>query len=248
MLDIFSEMKDNENPVSSLESEIFSTLKEAIITLSIAPGEKISEMRIANAMDCSRSPVRDAFRQLQHLGFLEIRPQVGTFVPLIDLNGVEEARFVRESIETSTMKQGIRNGSFDNHIEYLQDIINRQTEHYRNKQYVEFNRLDLMFHEFFANSVNRPYLDKYMGDDDVDYARLRFVAIRYDPYPDMTIEQHQAILDAIKEHDEKAMEKAVSVHLSNLYRVVNMCRDEVQHFMTEDFSETLRQLQSAGHK
>lgn len=243
MSKFLSELKENGAPGSSLENGIFTKLKESIITLSIPPGEKISEMKIAKAMDCSRSPVRDAFRQLQHLGFLEIRPQVGTFVPLIDLNRVEEARFIRDSIETAVMKYGIRNHLFDNYFDYLQDMVTRQQEYYRNEQFVEFNRLDMIFHEFFCNVVDRPYVGKYLGGNSVDYARLRFVAIRYDPYPEITIEQHQDILNALKKHDEVAIEKAVSIHLSNLYRVVDLCKDDVRHFMTDNFDEVLRKRQ-----
>ncbi|TQI68321.1 GntR family transcriptional regulator [Clostridium sp. KNHs216] len=225
---IFQDKESLHPDNNSLENIIYRKIKEEIRTLVIKPGEKMSEMKIAKKMDCSRSPVRGAFRQLQHQGFLEIRPQIGTFVPFIDLVSAEKTRFIRESLETSVLKLGIKTSAYDNQIEYLQDLINRQNELYKNKRYVEFEHLDQLFHSFFCNTVNKPFIKEYLGSADVHYSRLQSISLRYDPYPIVTIEQHQEILNSVKAKNISQMEKAVSTHLQNLYRVVRLCKNNVQ--------------------
>lgn len=237
---IFSDANNQKNlDNNSLEAVIYNTIKENILNLSIQPGEKMSEMKIARAMNCSRSPVRDAFRQLHHQGFLEIRPQIGTFVPLIDLEEAEKSRFIRESLEFSVLKDGVRKSAFDNYYEYIQDIINLQTKLYESGQYLEFNKLDYTFHSFFCSAVNRPFVSDYLGNYEVNYSRLRFVAIRFDPFPKVTIEQHQEILDALRSKDILRIEKATSTHLHNMYRVVGLCKNDVRKYMTPEFSDSL---------
>lgn len=60
----------------------------------------------------------------------------------------------------------------------------------------------------------------YCGDDDINYARLRFMSVRYEQNWHIAIEHHQAILDAVKENDICKMEAAVTAHLHNLYKVL----------------------------
>ena len=74
-------------------------LEENIISLELAPGDKISETEIAKELNLSRTPIREAFIELEGVNILEIRPQIGTFISLIDLDLVEEARFLRLILE-----------------------------------------------------------------------------------------------------------------------------------------------------
>ena len=99
----------DKNSVHNLEAFIGNALKDQIINLDLLPGTKLSEMKIAKLYGCSRAPVRDAFSELRVKGYLESRPQVGTFVSKINLDRVEEIRFVRESVETAVLNLGIKN-------------------------------------------------------------------------------------------------------------------------------------------
>lgn len=77
----------------------YHVLKEQILQLKLEPGTKISEKEIAEQLNVSRTPVREAFMKLAEEELLDIIPQSGTVVSRINLAHVEEGRFIREKIE-----------------------------------------------------------------------------------------------------------------------------------------------------
>lgn len=209
---------------------IYQSIKNDILSLKLAPGTKISELTFAGKYGCTRPPVRSAFQRLGQSGYLEARPQVGTFVPEIDLELAEQSRFIRESIEVYTLKQGLRTSAFDSIIPIQQELIDRQTLTYLHKDYVTFNHLDVEFHSNFYHAIDKAYLIPYLGNEDVHYMRLRFLAIRDDTNPMKTIVQHQEILNAIKQGCESHLEEAIEQHMNNLYRIVNTSLKQLYHF------------------
>lgn len=83
---------------------VYQKLKEQILHLNLPPGSAISEIDTAARYEISRTPVRDAFKMLESEGLLEIRPHIGTFVSLIDLNMISDILYMREVLEQSVLK------------------------------------------------------------------------------------------------------------------------------------------------
>ena len=83
---------------------VYQKLKEQILHLELPPGSAISEIDTAAKYDVSRTPVRDAFKMLESEGLLEIRPHIGTFVSLIDLNMISDILYMREVLEQAVLK------------------------------------------------------------------------------------------------------------------------------------------------
>ena len=75
---------------SGTSEAVYQKLKEQILYLELPPGSAISEIDTAAKYEMSRTPVRDAFKMLESEGLLEIRPHIGTFVSLIDLNMISD--------------------------------------------------------------------------------------------------------------------------------------------------------------
>jgi len=83
----------------SARDQLYEMLKEKILRLELEPGTKISEKEIAEQLHISRTPVREAFLKLAQEELLDIIPQSGTIVSRINLEHVEEGRFIREVVE-----------------------------------------------------------------------------------------------------------------------------------------------------
>ena len=79
-------------------------LKENIVGLDLLPGSMLSENEIASCLNLSRTPVREAFIELSKVKIVEIYPQKGSVVSLIDYNMVEEARFMRYVLESAVVE------------------------------------------------------------------------------------------------------------------------------------------------
>ena len=82
----------------------YQDIREQILHLELAPGTAISEIETAAKYNISRTPVRDVFKALEAEGLLEIRPHIGTFVSLIDLDMISDILYMREVMEQALFK------------------------------------------------------------------------------------------------------------------------------------------------
>ncbi len=83
----------------NISNQICDLLKQAIMHNELRGGEQIVEMALQKKLGVSRSPIREAFRELEKLGLVEIEPRKGTFVKKIILNDITENYMVRAPLE-----------------------------------------------------------------------------------------------------------------------------------------------------
>jgi DNA-binding GntR family transcriptional regulator len=81
------------------EGLVVPALREAIVEGVLAPGSRLSEVQVAKQLDVSRTPMREAFSQLEREGLVTIVPRVGAFVRSVTLRDVEEIYTVRAALE-----------------------------------------------------------------------------------------------------------------------------------------------------
>jgi len=84
---------------SDLHDQVYASLKEALATRKLAPGEKLSLQELATAYGVSRSPVQQALTRLVTEGLVEVKPHLGHFVKPLTVASVSEAYDVREALE-----------------------------------------------------------------------------------------------------------------------------------------------------
>ena len=95
-------MANKKNNASS--NVVYTGLKEDILSLKLPPGSSISETDTAAKYNVSRTPVRDAFKALANEGLLEVKPHIGTFVSLMDINQISDVLYIRKVVEQSILK------------------------------------------------------------------------------------------------------------------------------------------------
>lgn len=106
---------------------VYKDLKEQILHLELPPGSAISEIDTAAAFHVSRTPVRDAFKMLEREGLLEVRPHIGTFVSLIDLNMISDILYLRETLEQAVLRD--LTAGYDKSQEFrIRLLLQRQCE------------------------------------------------------------------------------------------------------------------------
>ena len=93
---------------STMGTRVFEAIRQAIVQLQLRPGNPLSEADIGRQLGVSRQPVREAFIKLAESGLVEIRPQRGTYVRLISVREVGNARFLRAAIEVAILKKAAR--------------------------------------------------------------------------------------------------------------------------------------------
>jgi GntR family transcriptional regulator, rspAB operon transcriptional repressor len=92
---------------SSVRAQAYAILREAIVSLRLAPGHPVSENELAAELGVSRTPVREAIIRLAGEGLVEVYPQRGSVVSRISVREVREAQFVREALERAALPHAV---------------------------------------------------------------------------------------------------------------------------------------------
>lgn len=190
--------------------QIENLLRNRILKGEIPPGTALSEAEMARRFSVSRQPVREAFLKLSEDGLLEIRPQRGTFVRKINKAAVMDARFVREAIEASIVRE-LAERSDPGLIVRLRVLVAAQ-EALSADRPDDFMKLDEEFHWTLADAGGRLYGWKVIEDVKLQMDRVRYLTLRSFPM-DKLICQHRSIVDAIQRTSPDEAESEMRQHL-----------------------------------
>jgi DNA-binding GntR family transcriptional regulator len=90
-------------------SDIYQELRSRILNEIITPGQKISEIKLAEEFNCSRTPIRDVLKRLELDGLVVIKPKSGTYVKTETTHDVVEIMQVRSALERLAYMQACEN-------------------------------------------------------------------------------------------------------------------------------------------
>ncbi|MGO4706176.1 GntR family transcriptional regulator [Microvirga sp. 2MCAF38] len=197
--------------------QVTRALRQAIVTMQLSPGEMLSEQDLAGRFGVSRSPVREALIKLSEAGLVRVLPQRGTQVVKISRAGVEDARFIREAVETAVVREAALKAN-PVMLAELNASLARQRRAQRARTTEEFLELDEEFHRLLAEAAGRPAAWEMIEDVKPQMDRVRFLDMAQATPRHIVVAQHLLIVDAIKAGDPVAAEQAMRQHLSEILR------------------------------
>jgi len=212
--------------------QVFQSLYDAIISLKLPPGAKVSEAEVAKQLDVSRQPVRDAFFRLSNLGFLAIRPQRATLITKISERAVSNAVFIRTAIEVECLR-AVVNRDDNSAIAALQENFERQRATLDHSDAAEFHSSDEGFHELICKLAGQPHAWGLIQEQKAHMDRVRFLSLSTDRRR-VVLAEHKSILDAVSERDASQAEAALRDHLGSFTNLLNQVRIAHAKFFESD--------------
>ena len=202
----------------STSQVVYQDIREQILHLELAPGASLSEIETAEKYHISRTPVRDVFKALEAEGLLEIKPHIGTFVSLIDLDMISDILYMRESVEQALFKDLA--AAHDKSQEYrIQLILEEQKQIIDSDLPLEeksraFIIADNRFHHTLYEMAGKKKIVTFFGIIKSQYERFRTFINRSGKEDLLRLyNDHVAIWDAIRSQDYEALHDRVSHHL-----------------------------------
>lgn len=205
--------------------QIIQILRQAIIDMSLKPGEALSEKEIAQRYGVSRQPVREAFIKLAEAGLLQVLPSRGTYVVKISVREVLNARFVREALECAIVGRAatlIDNAT----IARLNAMLVEQQEAASGQDYPRFNALDEAFHRTIAESVECDLALRVVEGARAQTDRVRYLSLPEATSLDLLISQHRTIVEALAARDPAAAEAAMRLHLREILSALPRLKEQ----------------------
>ena len=209
---------DDDSPrmrQATMGNRVFDALRQAIVQLQLRPGNLLSEAEVARQLGVSRQPVREAFIKLAEVGLVEVRPQRGTFVMLISIREVQNARFVREAIEVAVARKAALEAS-SSKVAELKRILDEQRAASAAGDHVQFLKLDEAFHQTLAATADCEYAWRVLENLKAQMDRVRYLSMPNETPIETLIGQHAAIVDAVARHSPEDAEAAMRAHLGEI--------------------------------
>ncbi|MCQ2582418.1 MAG: GntR family transcriptional regulator [Treponema sp.] len=190
-------------------------LRNNIINLELKPGTMISEQDVADELNISRTPVHEALQELSNTKIIEILPQRGSLVSLIDMSLVDEAVFLRATIESAITEEACLKAT-DEDITALEENINLQEFYHSKNNLDKFMELDNAFHEIMYKIANKMQCHYMVRTMNIHYDRFRELRLHASD-PSTIIEEHKSILTVFKQRDSETVKGLILKHLNRLY-------------------------------
>ncbi|MFK7941480.1 MAG: GntR family transcriptional regulator [Paracoccaceae bacterium] len=211
---------------------VFDHLRNEIVSNTLAPGAKLSEVEIASRFGVSRQPVRDAFSRLANQDLLLIRPQKPTQVRKFSLTKITQARFVRLAVELEVVRNACAVWDEDR-AEKLEANLENQHHTVEAGDVGGFHKLDYGFHklicEMSGNGLMFETIQFYKSKID----RLCMLSLGAASEASDILHDHQQMANAILAGRVADAEMIVRLHLSRLDQTIRQIREEHVDFFED---------------
>lgn len=222
-----------EKPLQeSMREYVYRLLRINIINLNLVPGSSIAEQEIAKMLNTSRTPVREALLKLEQEHLLDIFPQKGTYISLIDPVYVAESKFVREKLESEIVKLACvcfpKEGLFK-----LHSCLKMQELRINEKNYTKWFELDEIMHRtiFDGCKKSRTWAVIQQLNSHYDRVRMLNLAYGYDWY--QLLKQHEEIVRAIQDKNVSLGERAINIHLNKITVDLGKLQQQFMHYFVK---------------
>jgi DNA-binding GntR family transcriptional regulator len=208
-----------ERPVRRVSDSVYDALTEAIRDLRLLPGAPISEPSIADWLQVSRSPVREAIARLVDLGLVTVLPQVGSYVAPISVSEVQEAVFIRSALETAAFKRALLVGEVD--TTEIQRLVDINTLAARQGDIDTYLDTDEKLHQNVFELAGLGRIWDVVRRAKVQLDRLRRLSLARTISNPVLVEEHQLIVDCLRTLDEKRGIEVIERHATRILHTID---------------------------
>lgn len=225
-------VKDGVTDKYSLRGRVFHKLREDILNGKYKENEELRESAIGEEMGVSRTPVREAFRQLELEGLIQMVPNKGAYVTGITLKDVQDIYMMRSMLEGLCARWATEHIT-EEQLSEMEENIYLSEFHEQRGHMEQFAELDNRFHEILYEACNSKMLEHTLKDFHQYVYRVRRKTLANENRGKASNQEHRMIMEAIKDKDAKKAEQLANQHMINAYK--NMLQKDFEHaFEKED--------------
>ncbi|MDI3534010.1 MAG: hypothetical protein PWQ82_375 [Thermosediminibacterales bacterium] len=203
---------DNYKP---LREVVFETLREAIISGDLEPGERLMEMQLADEMGVSRTPVREAIRKLELEGLVVMIPRKGAYVADLSLKDAADVFEIRGSLEGLAASLAAERIT-DEEIEQLERLLVQIRECIERGDLEGIIEKDAEFHDNLFKAARNEKLTQMINNLREHINRYRISSLTYLHRATEMFKEHTKIVEAISERNAELAAKLTRKHIENV--------------------------------
>lgn len=193
---------------------IFNALRDRILAGECPAGEKIKENYVANEFSVSRTPIREAFKQLEQEGLIENITNKGAYVLGFEKQDIEDLYEIRRAVEGVAIKWAIERITQDELMQ-LQEIYELMEFYTQKRDINKVMDTNTKFHETIYTATKSRFMTQILRAYQLYVKKTRQAALNRESILNETLKEHKSILDCFYNKDTEKGAEEIIKHLNN---------------------------------
>lgn len=215
-----------QNAFLPLRDVVFKTIRQAILTGELKPGERLMEIHLANKLGVSRTPIREAIRQLELEGLVVMVPRKGAQVASITEKSMTDVLEVRLALEKLAVELACKRITYEQKEE-LQKVLVEFEKAVETDDASAIAKADVDFHDAIFDATGNMRLGQMVNNLAEQMYRFRFEYIKDKGGRQRLIDEHRRIYDAVINGNVSVATEEISTHIKNQeVSIINLIRME----------------------
>lgn len=225
------DLKQEVTDKYSLRGRVFNKVRQDILSGKYKENDELKEIAIGEELGVSRTPVREAFRQLELEGLIKIIPNKGAYVTGITASDVKDIYMIRSRLEGLCAAWACEHITKEQ-IEEMEENIYLAKFHAERGHFEQMSELDSRFHEIMYEACNSKMLENLLRDFHQYVQRVRKKTLSTVERSVASNSEHAAIMEAIKENNPEKADMLATLHIHNAYE--NMVKNGLKEAYAND--------------
>ena len=204
-------------PAASLRDAAYAAIKHRIITCAFRPGDYLNEASVSAMLGIGRTPVHQALGRLMLDGLVEVMPRKGVIVKPVSLQEVMQIAEVRREAEGFAARLAAERAT-PGDIAALERNLERARASTRSRDIERLMMLDGAFHNTLAQAARNDVLAEMLARLQDRSLRFWFIALNAPGHLAEVLQEHEAILHALRGRDAAGAEAAMRAHVESFRR------------------------------
>lgn len=196
----------------SLGNRIFEILRDRILSEEYKNGQKLNELSLANELKISRTPIREALKQLELEGLVQSIPNKGVYVKGFSPRDIDDMFEIRLALEGLAIQLAIDRMD-DEHLAKIKEVFDLMEFYTIKKDYEKINDLNILYHETIYEATQSAYFEQLLSDIHYYVSVTGRHSIKQPKRLEGAIVEHRAILDTIIEGDKEKAKETIQKHI-----------------------------------
>ena len=197
-----------------LRDVVFKTLRRAILTGELKPGERLMEIHLANRLGVSRTPIREAIRKLELEGLVTMIPRRGAEVADITAKNLKDVLEVRRALEGLAIELACQRITEEKKQDLREKLSQVETA-VSTKDSSAIASADVAFHNTIVEASDNDRLIQLVSNLGEQMYRYRFEYIKDESKHGQIKQEHKIMFDSIMEKDREKAVEIVKTHINN---------------------------------
>lgn len=196
----------------SLRGQVFQTIRDDILKGKYQENDELREVILGKELGVSRTPVREALRQLELEGLVKIIPNKGAYVTGISEKDVHDIYIMRSMLEGLSARWAAEHITAEQ-LEEMDEIFLLSEYHLEKGNYEQLTELDGKFHRVLYAASRSRFLEHELSEYHKFVQMSRRTSVQTEERAKNSLAEHKELLEALRNKDAQKAEQVANLHI-----------------------------------